>query len=104
MKNYLKIEGDVFFIDKRLKEIDKSYFILFNLQKGVYEIHSNDQPKSSYCFTCPYPVLDERTIDFALKTRAQNRDKIIEEIERDNQLAYNKAIKNQVNLLKEALC
>ncbi len=102
--NLIKIIGDVFFICQRLKEVDESYEVYFNLSTKSYEVHSNKQQKNSYCFKVPYPILDERTIDYAIKTRAENRDKIIEEIELNNKLIEEKNIKNQVNLLKEALC
>ena len=103
MKNYLEIKDDVYYICQRLKEIDMSYFVLFNLSNKKYEIHSSEQ-KDSYCFTVPFDLLDERTISYALKTRSERRDKIIEEIEKNNMENYNKMIKEQVNLLKEALC
>lgn len=103
MKNYIKIENDCFYITERLREIDESYFVLYNLDKKCYEIHSNEQ-KDSYCFSVPFNELDERTIDFAFKTRKENGDKIIDEIERNNLLVYQKSIKNQVEMMKEALC
>ncbi len=104
MKELIDIENDVYFISRRLKEIDKSYEVKYNLNQNAYEVHSNEQERNSYCFRVPYPVLDERTISYALKTRAENRDKLIEEIEKNNELLYQKNIKNQVNLIKEALC
>lgn len=103
MINYLEIKDDVYYIDKRLKEIDDSYILLFNLDKKTYEVHSLMQ-KDSYCFTVPYQQLDERTLFYALKTRSDRRDKIIEEIEKNNEETYKKQIKQQVNLLKEAIC
>ena len=101
--NYLKIDNDVYYICSRLKEIDESYFVLYNLDKNVYEVHSSLQ-KDSYCFTVPFSVLDQRTLFYALKTRSDRRDKIIEEIEKNNEETYKKQIKQQVNLLKEAIC
>lgn len=103
MKNYLEIKDDVYYICKRLKELDKSYIVLYNLDKKVYEVHSLEQ-KDSYCFTVPFEILDARTIYYALKTRSDRRDKIIEEIEKNNEINYKKQIKQQVNLLKEAIC
>ncbi len=103
MQNLKPINVDTFFICERLKEIDPSYQVYLNNQ-GKYEVHSNAQLKSSYCFTVPYSQLDGRTLQYALKTASIRRDEIIKEIERNNQLLYEKEIKNQVNLLKEALC
>ena len=103
MKNLLIIEGDTFFINERLKEIDKDYFIVFNLEKQKYEVHVQGQAKSSYAFTLPFDGLDERTILFAQKTRIANMDKILDEIEKDNEKSYKRLIKQQVNLLKEII-
>ncbi len=97
-----KIENDCYFICQRLKEIDPSYEVFYN--NGHFEVHSFEQIKNSYCFTVPFDKLDSRTIDYALKTRSNNRDKIIAEIEKNNQLVYENYIKNTVNLLKEGLC
>lgn len=102
MINYCEIKDDVYFVAQRLKEIDKSYYIIFNLSKKCYEVHSSEQ-KDSYCFTIPYTQLDERTLHFALKTRRENQDKIIKEIEKNNEDLYNKQLKNQIKLLKEAI-
>ncbi len=99
----IKIETDNFFIAQRLKEIDKSYYILFNMGSGRYEVHSSDQKGSSYCFTIPFSVLDARTIDHALKTRIENRDKIIAQIDKENELMMKKAVKDEINKLEEVL-
>ena len=104
MRNLIKIESDNYFIVNRLKEIDKSYEVFFNLITSSYEVHSNEQQKSSYCFKVPYGELDERTLFYARKTRSENRDKIIKEIEKSNELLYEKNVKEQASLLKEILC
>ena len=104
MKNLIEIRDDCFFIDKRLKDIDKSYQIFFNLERKVFEVHSSEQEKNSYCFTVPYAELDERTLDYALKTRSENRDKIIAEIDQNNQKVEKKNLKMQVDALKELVC
>ena len=101
---YLKIEDDVYFIASRLKMIDESYQIFYNLNKKTYEVHSGTVSKDSYCFTVPYSSLDSRVLDYALKTRSANRDKIIEEIEFNNQKLYEKSIKEQTKKIKEVLC
>ena len=102
MKNYLEINDDVYFICQRIKEIDKSYHILYNLSRHCYEVHSFEQ-KDSYCFSVPFGQLDERTLQFAYRTRRENQDKIIREIEKSNENLYKKQLKEQVNMLKEAI-
>lgn len=104
MKNLIKIENDCCFICERIKEIDPSYEIYFNLESNSYEVHSSQQVKNSYCFKVPYSQLDSRAIDFAFKTRVQNIEKILAQIDKDNQILYEKEVKKQVNMLKEALC
>lgn len=103
MKDYILINDDNFDISSRLKEIDKSYYLVYSISRKCYEVHSNEQVQNSYCFTVPFDTLDERTILFALKTRSTNRDKLIEEIEENNRIVEQKNIKKQVNMLKEAL-
>ncbi len=82
-KMLIKIEEDVFDIVKRLKEIDFSYYVVFNTQKKKFEVHSSVQ-KNSYCLTVPYDILDSRTISLTLKTRRENVEKILAEIEEQN--------------------
>ena len=103
MAKLLKIVNDVYFIGRRLKNIDKSYEVYYNCDNNSYEVHSSAQAKNSYCFKVPYDKLDSRTLDYAVKTRRENLDKLIEEIEKDNLRMEQKNILQQVNLLKEML-
>ena len=104
VKDFLFIENDNLFVCQRLKEIDESYRVVFNLKKNQYEVHSIDQPYDTYSFAVPFSVLDERTVSYALKTRRENMDKIIKEIDFYNEKLYNQMIKQNVNKIKEALC
>ena len=103
-KDYQFIENDNLFICQRLREIDKSYRIVYNLKKEQFEVHCLSQPNDSYAFSIPYKELDERTISYALKTRCQNMDKLIEEIDKHNEELYNQMVKKQTDKIKEALC
>lgn len=80
----IKIFEDVHNITIRLKEIDKNYFVVWNTNKNCYEVHNKKQ-KPTYCLSVPYPSLDKRTIDLTLKTRRENFDKILAEIDLDNE-------------------
>jgi len=104
MRNLIEIENDCFDICKRLKTVDQSYKVFFNIEKLCYEVHSFLQAQSSFCFNVPYSELDERTIDYAVKTRSENRDKIIAEIEENNRRVEERNLKMQVNALKELIC
>lgn len=93
--NYQIIKNDIFNIAKRLKSIDKKYFIVFNSDRNKYEVHYS-RAKNTYELTIPYDKLDARTIDFVLKTRIQNKQKIFEEIENSNKKLEQQNIKNLI--------
>lgn len=85
---YLKpIDGDVYNISRRIKEIDKGYFIVRNFNDQVFEVHNSKNKGRTFCFTVPYPELDERTIVHCKKTAIARADLIIKEIERANEKA-----------------
>ena len=60
-------------IPQRLKEYDKSFFIVFNRQNNKYEVHSTDNLFDTYCLTVPYDELDERTIWLVKKNDTKNK-------------------------------
>lgn len=91
----IRIYEDVFDITQRLKEIDESYFVVYNTQKKKYEVHSNKQ-KNTYCLTVPYKGLDARAISLTLKTRRENYNKILDEIEKTN-FSIEKENKRKIN-------
>ena len=103
MKNQIVIESDNLCISKRLKEVDLSYFIIFNLSRKKFEVHSNSQRGGSYCFTIPYDALDERTIFLARKTRVERRDEVIREMDRENEKREKRLYADAVDRLKEVL-
>ncbi len=70
MKSYLRpITDDLYFIASRLKEIDPSYFVVYNLLRSRYEVHSKEQRGDTLCFVVPYKALDARTLEYAARTR-----------------------------------
>ena len=80
----IKLTCDVYNISKRIKEIDKGYYIVFNTSKSKFEIHNSLQLGGSYCLTLPYTNLDERTLKYVRKTSSANIDYVLNEIENDN--------------------
>lgn len=62
------VEHDLFDIVKRIKSIDKNYYVIFNTKRKKYEIHYN-RKFSSYELTVPFYRLDCRTVELVLKTR-----------------------------------
>lgn len=85
MKKNMKIEvkNDVFDIVKRIKNIDADYFVMFDTKRQVFELHCKNQYQNSFCLTL-YECLDERSISKTLMTRKQNKDKLFEEITKNN--------------------
>lgn len=82
----IKIESDVYNISKRIKVIDKDYYVVFNTLTKKFEIHNSSQLGSTYCLTLPYSELDKRTLDYIHKTKSSNLDYILEKIDNDNKL------------------
>lgn len=80
----IELKTDALNICERLKEIDKSYYLVFNTIKGKYEVHSYSQKGCSYCLTYPHSGLDERLVMLTKKTRRENLSQLIKEIEEEN--------------------
>lgn len=79
----IKIEDDLFDIVKRIKEIDDGYFVLFDIEKGRYEIHNSKQ-KQTHCLNVNGCELNSCVIDLILKTNVAYIDHIIEDIDNNN--------------------
>ena len=83
---HFKIKGDLYNISKRIKKINKGYYVVFNTITKKFEVHNSFQMGPSYCLTLPYEELDERTLIYVHKTKSENIEKILEEIEKENKL------------------
>lgn len=79
-----EIKGDLYDISRRIKEIDKDYFIVYSYVSRRFEVHHRAQRGGSFCLAVPYGALDTRTLDLTRRTRAERKEKLLEEIERDN--------------------
>lgn len=77
----IKIDHDPFNIVNRIKQLNKNYYIVYNLQNKKYEIH-NSSFKNSYCITVPFNQLDCRAIK--ILRDSENPEKIFAEIEKHN--------------------
>ena len=80
----VNITTDVFDILSRLKAIDSNYFIVFNTNKQRYEVHNSGQ-KQTFCLTVPFNKIDARLVPYVRKTRRENADKLIKEMEIHNE-------------------
>ena len=103
----IELTHDVYEISKRIKKIDKDYYVVYNTSKHKFEIHNSSQQGSSYCVTIPYENLDERTLKYVRSTMSTNIDEILDKIENDNKLreSTNKtsAFSNIVDAIEENL-
>ena len=100
----IKIENDPLFIAQRLKEIDSSYYIIFNTEKKQFEVHSTEQLGTSFCFSVKFPSLDERTIDYALRTRCEKADAIIKALDEENEKIELRLARTALEKIQEGLC
>lgn len=103
----IKIESDVFDIAKRLKQINESYYILFDTSKQKFELHSKEQ-QNSYCFSYPFQNLDNRFLDMVYTTNIRYIDNIIEDIDKNNieieRIGKQKTKSQTDYMLKEIYC
>ena len=82
----IQINFDVYNISKRIKDIDRDYYVVYDTSKQKFEVHNSKQIGSTYCLTLPYCELDERSLDYVLKTQSTNVEEILEKIENDNKI------------------
>ena len=92
------VKNDLFNISRRIKQIDKNYFLMFNFKTKKFEVHYK-RNKNTLEIILPFNVLDKRTLDLVRKTRVENREKLIEEMDKNNkelELKNNVKIKDEV--------
>ena len=92
-----KIKNGVFNIQKRLKRIDKTYYVVYNKKTKEYEVHSTKQ-KNSYCFSFPY--YDMRLISYAMKTSVKNFSQIMEDIKLNNEQIELNSKREKIDYIK----
>lgn len=94
MKPYFtEVTTNVYLIPERLREIDPGYFVVRNHRKKSFEIHHRLQPHTTYCLTVPYKELDCRTLRLVRKTAVSNLDKLLAQMDCDNEKLEQKATK-----------
>lgn len=103
MKKSFEMESDCLEIVRRIKAIDEDYCVIFNISTQKFELHNRSQCGGSYCLTFPFDTLDERAVDFVLKTRVQNSDRLFEEMERENRDLEKRQIKSALNDFEEKI-
>lgn len=99
----IELKSDAFFVSERLKEIDQSYYLVFNTISNKYEVHSSKQVGCTYCLTCPNDALDERLVELTKKTRRENLYELLKEIDKANEKLEKQTLKDKKQKLKEGL-
>lgn len=95
---YHTVRGDLFDIARRLKEVDKDYFVVYSYRDNRYEVHSKGNRGNTLCFAAPR--LDERVIVKARQTRRERLDRLIAEAERDNERIKREALYQTVKKIE----
>ncbi len=83
MVGCVEIRQDLYDISKRLREIDRGYFAVYNSLKSRFEVHHRGQ-RNTFCLALPYETLDERTLRLVRRTRAERAEECMRELEREN--------------------
>ncbi len=81
--NLIEIKNDLFDIAQRLKSVDETYRLFFNVDKQRYEVYEGNH---GFClaFVVPYDELDERTVKYARFTRVENSKALLQAVENHN--------------------
>ena len=79
----VSVKDDLFHIARRLRQIDSRYRVYFNRKYKRFEIHS----QGAMQIALPFDRLDERSVEYVRKTRVENLEKLMREIEADNERA-----------------
>lgn len=101
MKNQHLLYSDPLYIIERLKEIDPNYFVVYNFDKSVYEVHNKGQSGSTYALTLPYNCLDERAIDLVRFSRRERSEEIIKQIDNQNEQLKKQMVKRAIEQIRE---
>ncbi len=96
------VVDDLYDVARRIQEIAPYYFVVYNERRQKFELHS-DRDRPTYVLTFPYDRLDARCIEHTLKTRIENFDRIIEEMDKHNMELEKTAISEGKRALGEAL-
>ena len=97
---YIRVVDDIFDISNRIKDIDDGYFVVFNKTAARFEVHNSKQ-KDTFCISCPR--LNGLVLKKLHETKIVNIDRILSEIDENNQKIAEKSQKNSIDEAKESL-
>ena len=72
-------------IPVRLEELNRAFFVMFNVRTQKYEVHCADQPFETLACTLPYDELDARAIEYVREHSVERLETIIREIDEHNE-------------------
>ena len=80
MEELVRIDGDLFDISGRIREIDERYVIYRNKRLNRFEIHADGVLQ----IAVPFDRLDARTVELVRSTRLENASKLIAQMDAHN--------------------
>lgn len=95
---YTRIENDALDIAARLKEIDDGYIIVYNGYFKRLEVHNKKQGKNTFCLVVPSNRLNARTVELVRRTRAENADRLLAEIDFHNARVEEEALRRAASV------
>lgn len=84
MQKLVAVYNDLFDVSSRIKSIDDDYQIYFNRGNCRYELH-NLRCKPTKQADIPWKTLDCRVLSWARKTRVENLEMLVKEMNEHNQ-------------------
>lgn len=89
--------GDLFGVERRLKEIDSTYEVFYNAKLKRFEVYAERMNNKFLAFVSPYESLDARLVRYARKTRVERQVDIFREMEEENEkiLKRERELENQ---------
>ena len=95
---YREIRGDLFGVARRLRSIDKDYFVVYSYRDKRYKVHNRGNKGNTFCFACDR--LDERTLTQARRTRSERLSELIRETEKDNERMLKEELRKTVKKIE----
>lgn len=86
------VKNDIFNISKRIKHINRDYFVVYDNDEKRFQIFD----KHGVVISLPYKNLDMRGINFLVERLKKSNFEILEEIEKHNQKIDEESMKKTV--------
>lgn len=86
MDKSVLIKNDVHDIARRIRAIDRGYYVTYNCTRHRYEVHHTKNYPHSLALVLPYKQLDIRAVNYVLETRIERLDDISATIEKNNNI------------------